>query len=170
METIVHNAVRIAPVLLSSLLATAASASIPKEMEAHRIAAATTAPTLVRLEADRFERSDRLADAMNACVDAILVHDFDGAAARCDRAVKIASGERSAATTSISVWASRRSTTEILAAAVSNRAVLRWMKSDPAYAADLRRAQKLAPDLDFVRANAAVIGDAPNTAASVVAR
>ena len=170
METIVHNAGRIAPVLLSSLLATTASASIPKEMSAHPVAPATAAPTLVRLEANRFARSDWLAAAMNACVDGIVARDLDGAAPHCDRAVAVAARERSAASTSISVTASRRSTTAILAAAVSNRAVLRWMKSDPAYASDLQRAQKLAPNLDFVQTNAAAIGDAPKTAASVVAR
>jgi len=174
METNVHNARRIAPVLLSSLLATAANASIPKEMPIHAVAASAaasaTAPTIVRLEPNRFGKSDPLAAAMNACVDAIKARDLDGAVPLCDRAVSIAAQERSAATTSIAFVTGRRSATAILAAGVSNRAVLRWMKSDPAYVNDLRRAQKLAPDLDFVKVNAAAIGDAPKTAASVVAR
>ena len=157
--------------LLSSLLATTASASIPKECRLTPSRRRAPRRRSCVLEANRFVRSDWLAAAMNACVDGIVARDLDGAALHCDRAVARAAHERSAASTSIAVTASRRSTTAVPRGRRSRTARCSggW-KSDPTYASDLQRAQKLAPDLDFVQTNAAAFGDAPKTAASVVAR
>ena len=170
MERIVNNATRMTPVLLSALFATTAAASISRPVSVPAAAAGASAAMLVRLEADPFMDDDRLTDAMNACVDAVLARTLDVATASCDRAVTIAADERSRAASSVLAMTSRRQSTRMLAAAVSNRAVLKWLKADATYERDLKRAQALAPSLDFVQTNAVVFGDTPKPAVSVVAR
>jgi hypothetical protein len=170
MERIVHTATRLTPLLLSALFAATAGASIPEPVSVQSDSAGAPALTIVRLEPDAFMKKDALTDAMNACVDDILARSLDTATPSCDRAVTIAAGERAAAASSVLAMSGRRHSTRMLAAAVSNRAVLKWLKADATWERDLKRAQALAPSLDFVQTNAAVIGVAPKPAVSVVAR
>src|SRR5687768_212699 len=139
MDTLVNRMQRRSPLLLAALLTQTTIASIPEGTVSPTVAprSAAAAPTLVRVEADPFTLRDALADSMNACVAQIVAHELDQAVATCDRAVGIARTERVATSNSIVNMVSRREATKLLAAAVSNRAVLKWMKSDPSYASDL---------------------------------
>jgi hypothetical protein len=124
---------------------------------------------LVRLEPDAFARVDALTTTMNACVAGIVAREFASASVSCDRAVRIAQSERGGGSSAVEML-NHRAGAKLLAAAVSNRAVLKWLTSDASYAQDLERARKLAPNLDFVLTNLAVLGDDTSPAVSVVAR
>ena len=172
METFARKIKRRSPLLLAALLAQTAGATIPEGSASHTVAAAAPAraPTLVRLEPDVFASADALTAAMNACVDAIVARDFAKASPSCDRAVQIARTEGGVSGSSVVNLINRRSGRYELAAAVSNRAVLKWMMADASYAQDLERAQVLGSHLDFVQANLAAIGSGADPAVSVVAR
>ena len=160
METFARKVKRRSPLLLAALLAQTAGATIPEGSASHAVAAAAPAraPTLVRLEPDAFASADALTAAMNACVDAIVARDFAKASPSCDRAVQIARTEGGVSGSSVVNLINRRSGRYELAAAVSNRAVLKWMMADASYAQDLERAKALGSQLDFVQANLAAIG------------
>jgi len=172
MEAFGSKVKRRSPLLLAALLAQSAGATIPEGSTSHAVAAAVPrpAPTLVRLEPDPFASADALTATMNACVDAIVARDFATASASCDHAVQIARSEGGVSGSSVVNLVNRRSGRDELAAAVSNRAVLKWLMADASYAQDLERAQVLGSHLDFVQANLAAIGSEADPAVSVVAR
>ena len=172
METFAGQVKRRSPLLLAALLAQSAGATIPEGSASHAAAAAapTRAATLVRLEADPFASPDALTVTMNACVDAIVARDFVKASASCDHAVQIARTESGVSASSVVNLVNRRSGRYQLAAAVSNRAVLKWLMADASYAQDLERAQALGSHLDFVQANLVAIGSEADPAVAVVAR
>jgi len=173
METLVSRTKRGSPLLFAALLAQAAVAKIPEDTVGRTLApptAAQSAPMLVRVEADPFAKSDPLVQTMNACVTQIVAREFAAAASSCDRAVNLARIERAATSSSMVYSSSRRAATQILAAAVSNRAVLKWFTADSSFASDLERARALAPDVEFVRNNLTAVGVGTTPAVSVVAR
>jgi hypothetical protein len=171
METFASRIRRRSPLLLAALVAQGAAATIPEQGASHASSPGTrtSAPVLVRLEPDTFTPDDALSAAMNSCVAGIVAREFAQASASCDRAVQIARGEHGGSTSAVALL-NRRSGAKLLAAAVSNRAVLKWMTADASYARDLERAKNLAPQLDFVQANLAALGDEASPAVSVVAR
>jgi hypothetical protein len=171
METFAGKVRRRSSLLLAALVAQSAVATIPEQSASRSTTPSATAssPVLVRLEPDAFAPADALTDAMNACVAGIVAREFAQASVSCDRAVRIARSARGAGSSAVELL-NRRSGAKLLAAAVSNRAVLKWLTSDAGYAQDLERAKNLAPTLDFVKANLAVLGNQASSAVSVVAR
>jgi hypothetical protein len=92
----------------------------------------------------------------NRCVAFAMTKQWDSARIACDQAVHDAQLER-AMLPSYEYWA-RRSKNDYLAVALSNRAVLHWMSADSAAAAnDLKRAEVLSPNADFVARNRAAL-------------
>ncbi|HUI61243.1 MAG TPA: hypothetical protein VLX90_13530 [Steroidobacteraceae bacterium] len=88
----------------------------------------------------------------NLCVAYSMTHQWDAARAACDRAVKEAVRERLDVPTYM-IW-SRKAQDEYVAVALSNRAVLHWLSSEPAEAhSDMQRAAALSPRADFVTRN-----------------
>jgi Flp pilus assembly protein TadD len=92
----------------------------------------------------------------NRCVALAMTKQWDSARIACDQAVRDAQQER-AMLPSYQYWA-RKFKNDYLAVALSNRAVLHWMSSDAAAAAtDLKRAETLSPNADFVTRNRAAL-------------
>lgn len=92
----------------------------------------------------------------NRCVALAMTKQWDSARVACDRAVRDAQQER-AMLPSYQYWA-RKFKNDYLAVALSNRAVLHWMASDAAGAAnDLKKAETLSPKADFVERNRAAL-------------
>jgi hypothetical protein len=88
----------------------------------------------------------------NRCVALTMTKQWDSAHKACDQAVRDAQQEK-ALLPSYQYWA-RKVKNDYLALALSNRAVLHWMSSDTAGAAnDLKRAETLSPKADFVTRN-----------------
>jgi hypothetical protein len=88
----------------------------------------------------------------NRCVALAMTKQWDSARIACDQAVRDAQQEK-AMLPSYQYWA-RKFKNDYLALALSNRAVLHWMASDTAAAAnDLKRAETLSPKADFVERN-----------------
>ncbi len=88
----------------------------------------------------------------NRCVALAVTKQWDAARAACDEAVRDAEHEK-AALPSYQYWA-RNIENDYVAVALSNRAVLHWMSADrEAAAADLKRAEALAPKAAFVARN-----------------
>jgi hypothetical protein len=170
MKTYGSRTARRSLLLLAALVSHEAAATIPEQGPGHATVASATAsaPVLVRLEPDLLAPRDSIAAAMNACVAAIVARELSSASVRCDKAVSMARTSRDSGSSAVALM-NRRAGTRLLAAAVSNRAVLKWLEADASYAQDLVRAKNLAPDLDFVLANLAVLGN-ESPAVSVVAR
>jgi Flp pilus assembly protein TadD len=90
----------------------------------------------------------------NRCVASLARGQLPAARSACNAAV--ADAQRDSA--SMPAWGSRRLYEGYEAQAYSNRAVLNWLSADePAAAADLARAQSLAPAASFVTQNVAVL-------------
>jgi hypothetical protein len=90
----------------------------------------------------------------NRCVALAVTKQWDSARTACDQAVRDAQMERTLLP-SYQYWA-RKLQNDYLAVALSNRAVLHWLASDSAAAAtDLKRAEALSPNADFVARNRA---------------
>jgi hypothetical protein len=88
----------------------------------------------------------------NRCVALAMTKQWDSARIACDQAVRDAQQEK-AMLPSYQYWA-RKFKNDYLALALSNRAVLHWMASDTAAAAnDLKKAETLSPKADFVEHN-----------------
>ena len=92
----------------------------------------------------------------NRCVALAMTKQFDSAHKACDQAVRDAQQER-ALLPSYQYWA-RKFKNDYLAVALSNRAVLHWISSDTEAAAnDLKKAETLSPNADFVMRNRAAL-------------
>jgi hypothetical protein len=92
----------------------------------------------------------------NRCVALAMTKQWDSARIACDQAVREAQQEK-AMLPSYQYWA-RRYKNDYLAVALSNRAVLHWMSSDAESAAkDLKKAESLSPNADFVTRNRAAL-------------
>jgi Flp pilus assembly protein TadD len=92
----------------------------------------------------------------NRCVALAMTKQFDSARKACDQAVRDAQQEK-ALLPSYQYWA-RKFKNDYLAVALSNRAVLHWMSSDTEAAAnDLKKAESLSPNADFVTRNRAAL-------------
>jgi hypothetical protein len=92
----------------------------------------------------------------NRCVALAMTKQWDSARIACDQAVRDAQQEK-AMLPSYQYWA-RKTQSEYLAVALSNRAVLHWMSADAQAAAnDLKRAEALSPKSDFVTRNRAAL-------------
>ena len=92
----------------------------------------------------------------NRCVVLAVTKQWDSARVACDRAVRDAQQERTLLP-SYQYWG-RKLKDDYLAVALSNRAVLHWLSSDSAAAAtDLKRAEALSPNADFVARNRAAL-------------
>lgn len=88
----------------------------------------------------------------NRCVALAMTKEWDSARSACNQAVRDAQQEK-ATLPSYQYWA-RKVKNDYLALALSNRAVLHWMSSDSAAAAnDLKKAESLSPKSDFVTRN-----------------
>lgn len=110
--------------------------------------------------------SDASITSNNRCVVLAKTKQWDSARAACDQAVRDAQQEK-AMLPSYQYWA-RKFKNDYLAVALSNRAVLHWMSSDSAAAAnDLKRAETLSPKADFVARNRAALEYAHTTVARV---
>jgi Flp pilus assembly protein TadD len=100
--------------------------------------------------------SDASTTSNNRCVALAMTKQWDSARAACNQAVRDAQQEK-AVLPSYQYWA-RKLQNDYLAVALSNRAVLHWMSSDSAAAAnDLKRAAALSPKADFVAHNLAAL-------------
>ena len=100
--------------------------------------------------------SDASTTSNNRCVALTMTKQWDSARVACNQAVRDAQQEK-AMLPSYQYWA-RKFKNDYLAVALSNRAVLHWMSSDPAAAAnDLKRAAALSPKADFVARNLAAL-------------
>jgi len=100
--------------------------------------------------------SDASTTSNNRCVALTMTKQWDSARAACNQAVRDAQQEK-AMLPSYQYWA-RKFKNDYLAVALSNRAVLHWMSSDSASAAnDLKRAAALSPKADFVAHNLAAL-------------
>jgi tetratricopeptide (TPR) repeat protein len=85
----------------------------------------------------------------NLCVALIMTRQAEAAKAACDEAIAAAR-----AGMPNNVFRAAQSDKALLALAYSNRAVLSWLRKEPASAAeDVTRAHDLAPNADFVAAN-----------------
>jgi hypothetical protein len=96
--------------------------------------------------------ADPQATDTNRCVALAMTHQLAAARSACDAAVHAAQDPDANGLS----WEPRARQRSAAAAAVaySNRAVVRWMESEPAAARqDLARAQALAPQSDFVVRN-----------------
>jgi hypothetical protein len=103
-----------------------------------------------------FSASDESAISNNRCVALTVTHQWTDARGACDRAVRDAQQEKNLLP-SYQYWA-RKLKSEYLAVALSNRAVLHWMASESDAAAnDLKRAEVLSPNADFVTRNRAAL-------------
>ena len=92
----------------------------------------------------------------NRCVALSLTKQWDSARTACDQAVRDAQQEKALLPT-YEYWG-RKLKNDYLAVALSNRAVLHWLSSDSAAAAtDLKRAEALSPNSDFVARNRAAL-------------
>jgi hypothetical protein len=92
----------------------------------------------------------------NRCVALAMIKQWDSARIACDQAVRDAQQEK-ALLPSYQYWA-RKVKNDYLALALSNRAVLHWMSADTVAAAnDLKRAESLSPNADFVTRNRAAL-------------
>ena len=92
----------------------------------------------------------------NRCVALAMTKQWDSARIACDQAVREAQQEK-AMLPSYQYWA-RKYKNDYLAVALSNRAVLHWISSDAqAAASDLKRAEALSPNADFVTRNRAAL-------------
>jgi Flp pilus assembly protein TadD len=92
----------------------------------------------------------------NRCVALAMTKQFDSARKACDQAVRDAQQEK-ALLPSYQYWA-RKFKNDYLAVALSNRAVLHWISSDAEAAAnDLKKAEALSPNADFVTRNRAAL-------------
>jgi hypothetical protein len=92
----------------------------------------------------------------NRCVALAMTKQWDSARIACNQAVREAQQEK-AMLPSYQYWA-RKYKNDYLAVALSNRAVLHWMSSDSAAAAnDLKKAEALSPNADFVTRNRAAL-------------
>jgi hypothetical protein len=92
----------------------------------------------------------------NRCVTLAVTKQWDSARIACDQAVRDAQQEK-ALLPSYQYWA-RKLKNEYLAVALSNRAVFHWLSSDSAAAAnDLKRAEALSPNADFIARNRAAL-------------
>jgi hypothetical protein len=110
--------------------------------------------------------SDASTTSNNRCVVLAMTKQWDSARTACDQAVRDAQQEK-AMLPSYQYWA-RKFKNDYLAVALSNRAVLHWMSSDSAAAAnDLKRAEALSPKADFVARNRAALEYAHTTVARV---
>jgi hypothetical protein len=88
----------------------------------------------------------------NRCVALMMTKQWDAARIACNQAVRDAQQDR-AMLPSYQYWA-RKVKNDYLALALSNRAVLHWMGSDTAAAAnDLKKAETLSPKADFIMRN-----------------
>jgi hypothetical protein len=88
----------------------------------------------------------------NRCVALTMTKQWDAARTACDQAVRDAEHEK-ASLPSYQYWA-RKLENDYVAVALSNRAVFHWMSADSAgAAADLKRAEALSPNADFVARN-----------------
>jgi hypothetical protein len=88
----------------------------------------------------------------NRCVALAVTKQWDLARKACDQAVRDAQQEK-ALLPSYQYWG-RKLKNDYLAVALSNRAVLHWMASEAdAAASDLKRAEGLSPNSDFVMRN-----------------
>ena len=104
----------------------------------------------------RITVSDAGTTSNNRCVALTMTKQWDSARAACNQAVRDAQQEK-AMLPSYQYWA-REFKNDNLAVALSNRAVLHWMSSDSAAAAnDLKRAAALSPKADFVAHNLAAL-------------
>ena len=100
--------------------------------------------------------SDASTTSNNRCVALTMTKQWDTARTACNQAVRDAQQEK-AMLPSYQYWA-RKFKNDYLAVALSNRAVLHWMSSDSAAAAnDLKRAAALSPKADFVARNLAAL-------------
>jgi hypothetical protein len=110
--------------------------------------------------------TDPAAVLNNRCVAFALTKQWDAAHTECNRAVREAQQER-ALSPSYQYWA-RKSKTETLVVALSNRAVLHWLTSESdAAASDLKRAGSLSPTADFVVNNLAALEHSRTAVAQV---
>ena len=99
----------------------------------------------------------------NLCVGYIASRQMDEAQKACDSAVRAAKRER----TQLSSWmgTSRKAYNEQIAIAYANRAVMYYLANKPEKAAaDLNRAESLAPSAGYVTRNLAALSSS-NTAA-----
>jgi Flp pilus assembly protein TadD len=92
----------------------------------------------------------------NRCVALTMTRQWDSARIACNQAVRDAQQEK-AMLPSYQYWG-RKFKNDYLAVALSNRAVLHWMSSDSEAAAnDLKKAEALSPNADFVTRNRAAL-------------
>jgi hypothetical protein len=95
---------------------------------------------------------DTSTNSNNRCVTLTVTKQWDAARTACDKAVHDAEREK-AMLPSFEAWAQNSQDTYI-AVALSNRAVMHWMASESdAAAADLKRAEQLAPKSAVVQLN-----------------
>jgi hypothetical protein len=100
--------------------------------------------------------SDASVTSNNRCVVLTVTRQWADARGACDRAVRDAQQEKTLLP-SYQYWA-RKLKAEYLAVALSNRAVFHWMASESdAAASDLKRAEGLSPNSDFVMRNRAAL-------------
>jgi tetratricopeptide (TPR) repeat protein len=110
---------------------------------------------------------DPAATTNNFCVAYAVTKQWDAARIACDKAVREAQQER--ADMPAYMIGARRRQNEYVAMALSNRAVLKWLSSDTAAAAnDLQKAEALSPNSDFVVRNLTALHSPRDTVAQVI--
>jgi hypothetical protein len=95
---------------------------------------------------------DTSTNSNNRCVSLTVTKQWDAAKTACDKAVRDAERDKTMLP-SFESWA-QGAQDNFIAVALSNRAVLHWMADNSeAAAADLKRAEQLAPKSAFVQRN-----------------
>jgi hypothetical protein len=95
---------------------------------------------------------DTSTNSNNRCVTLTVTKQWNAAKAACDKAVRDAVRDKTMLP-SFEAWA-RNAQDNYIAVALSNRAVMHWMADEnAAAAADLERAEQLAPKSDFIQRN-----------------
>ena len=117
-------------------------------------AAASPAPTLIRLETGPLDTPTPMTEATDACVARVNAGDFDAATPACDSAVSIARRSREEPG---SVLFTARSADEDLAIAYNNRAVLHYVTRRLALAKSDAKQAMSASRLTAIASTAAAI-------------